>query len=98
MKWWIEPLTSILNTMKALSYLFDSAPGGSVPRATAIPLVQCFVVALFSLCLLACGNKGPLYLPIDETALQELEIVQEELDDAEERNAKKNSTTTDPDE
>lgn len=89
MKWWIVAATSILNTMKTLSNLFYLSIGGLQTIAARICLL------LLCLGLLACGNKGPLYLPIDEEALQELENVQEEIDEAEERNRKKNSTTSD---
>jgi len=80
-------VTSILNTMNTHPDLFDSAV--SVWTRLALLLLICTG-------LMACGKKGPLYLPVDEETLQQLESVQEELDEAQERNRKKNSTTPEP--
>lgn len=96
-------MTSILKTMNSLSSRFDSAISGSPFRAALVEAgpkakARCFLVLLFCLALFACGKKGPLFLPVDEATLQELETVQEELDEAEERNRKKDSTTAEPSE
>ncbi len=34
--------------------------------------------------LSACGNKGPLYLEVDEKAILEIDELQREIDEAEE--------------
>jgi len=80
-------VTSILNTMNLHSDLFDSAVSA---------WARLSVLLLICMALVACGKKGPLYLPVDEETLQQLESVQEELDEAEERNRKKNTTTSEP--
>ena len=72
-----------------IGFLNFAAYAGLSPVLTCCRLIWAgcrqqlpLVVAIPVLLLPACGNKGDLYIPVDQQTLEELEQVEKELEEA----------------
>jgi predicted small lipoprotein YifL len=52
-----------------------------------MPTTKIILLILFTTLLCACGHKGPLYLPDEETATEQASPTDEEKKDEEKENA-----------
>ena len=60
-------------------------------RKPSLRILTAGVLAALAVLVAACGNKGPLYLEVDESTLRELEVLSQEIEqtDEEVRNTRK---------